>query len=163
LENTSDQLVSRSRGNIPVIRKWGHPWFFLAKEEAAISFLTETELRRLYRRFGHPAAGTLHRLLTRSGHDEVEFQALEAIERFCHHCQMNAKAPTRFRFTIRDDCEFNYRVIVDVMYLDSKPVLHIVDDTTTFQSGTSLKSLSAEHTCESSNNVGLTHTWAPQT
>jgi len=149
LDNTLDQLVSRSRGiNVPVIRKWGHPWFFLAKEETAISFLAETELRRLHRRFGHPAAGALHRLLARAGHDDVKFETLATMEKFCHHCQMNAKAPTRFRFTIHDDCEFNYRIIVDVMFLDGRPVLHVVDEATAFHAGGFLKSLSAEHTWE---------------
>ncbi|KAM4060351.1 DUF1421 multi-domain protein [Hirsutella rhossiliensis] len=54
--------------SIPVVRKWGHPWFFLTKDEESISFLTETEIRTLHRRFGHPAVPRLHHLLKQAGH-----------------------------------------------------------------------------------------------
>ncbi|KAF1968874.1 hypothetical protein BU23DRAFT_582982 [Bimuria novae-zelandiae CBS 107.79] len=59
----------------------GHPWFYLNKRERATTFLIETELRRLYRRFGHPAVIRLARLLKDA----------------------------------------------DVMYLRSKPILHIIN------------------------------------
>ncbi|KAM4062526.1 DUF1421 multi-domain protein [Hirsutella rhossiliensis] len=68
--------------SIPVVRKWGHPWFFLTKDEESISFLTETEIRTLHRRFGHPAVPRLHHLLKQAGH-----------------------TPRRFKFTLNDDQE----------------------------------------------------------
>jgi hypothetical protein len=41
---------------------------------------------------------------------------------------MNAKSPGRFKFNIRDnDYEFNFSVVIDVIYLDSKLVLQVVD------------------------------------
>ena len=33
------------------------------------------------------------------------------------------KLPNRFKFTLKDDYEFNYIVIIDVIYLDAKLVL----------------------------------------
>jgi hypothetical protein len=39
----------------------------------------------------------------------------------------------RFRFTVRDNAKFNYRLIVDVMYINKKPVLHAVNKATIFQ------------------------------
>jgi hypothetical protein len=36
---------------------------------------------------------------------------------------MYKKSPGRFKFTLKDDYEFNYSIIIDVMYLDGKPVL----------------------------------------
>jgi len=36
---------------------------------------------------------------------------------------MYAKSPSRFKFTLKDDYEFNYTVIINVIYLDGKPVL----------------------------------------
>jgi hypothetical protein len=33
---------------------------------------------------------------------------------------------------LKDDCDFNYAVQIDVFYLDGKPVLHIVDEATLF-------------------------------
>jgi hypothetical protein len=66
--------------------------------------------------------------------------------KYCHQCQMNAKAPGRFKFTLKDDYEFNWCIIVDVMYLDGKPVLHIVDEATAFQAAKFLKDMSAKTT-----------------
>jgi hypothetical protein len=41
---------------VPVVRKWGHPWLQLSMEKTlAYNYLTEVELRRLHRRFGHPS------------------------------------------------------------------------------------------------------------
>jgi hypothetical protein len=57
---------------------------------------------------------------------------------------MNSKAPGRFKFTLKDDFEFNFEIIVDVMYIDGKPVLHIVDTATAFQAARFLKDMSAK-------------------
>ncbi|KAM4065231.1 cwf18 domain containing protein [Hirsutella rhossiliensis] len=113
--------------SIPVVRKWGHPWFFLTKDEESISFLTETEIRTLHRRFGHPAVPRLHHLLKQAGH-----------------------TPRRFKFTLNDDQEFNYEIIVDVMHLGTpqRPVLHVVDSATAFQGARFLPSMSAKDTWE---------------
>ncbi|KAI0994393.1 hypothetical protein K3495_g13789 [Podosphaera aphanis] len=148
-DNTTNQLVNKkTKTAIPVVRKWGHPWFFLSRKEAAGMFLTETELRRLHRRFGHPATDRLHTLLTRAGHEDVDNSVLKEIEKFCHSCQMNSQSPRRFKFTLREDCEFNYEIMVDVMYLSNRPVLHVVDVATAFQAGKFLSSLSAKETWE---------------
>ncbi|XP_044715123.1 GAG-pre-integrase domain-containing protein [Hirsutella rhossiliensis] len=114
--NLTDTIVGRT--TLPVIRKWGHPWFLLPKtNEAAIAFLTESEIRTLHRRFGHPAVPRLHNLLRQAGHNDVTIDILENISRFCHHCQMHSQAPRRFKFTLKDDQEFNYEIVADVLYL----------------------------------------------
>ncbi|KAM4066206.1 hypothetical protein HRG_012064 [Hirsutella rhossiliensis] len=124
--NCSNHCTNRPT-SIPVIRKWGHPWFFLTKDEESISFLTETEIRTLHRRFGHPAVPRLHHLLKQAGH-----------------------TPRRFKFTLNDDQEFNYEIIVDVMHLGTpqRPVLHVVDSATAFQGARFLPSMSAKDTWE---------------
>ncbi|KAM4063185.1 DUF1421 multi-domain protein [Hirsutella rhossiliensis] len=103
--------------SIPVVRKWGHPWFFLTKDEESISFLTETEI----------PVPRLHHLLKQAGH-----------------------TPRRFKFTLNDDQEFNYEIIVDVMHLGTpqRPVLHVVDSATAFQGARFLPSMSAKDTWE---------------
>ncbi|KAF2025958.1 hypothetical protein EK21DRAFT_103538 [Setomelanomma holmii] len=85
--NTTDELV---QSNIHIPR------------ERATVFLTETELRRLYRRFGHLAVMRLAKLLKDAGHDNFEERTLK-----------------------EDDHHFNYEILVDVMYLSSKLVLHV--------------------------------------
>ena len=68
----------------PVIQKYGHAFllwytsaYTLATESLALNpcYLTDVELRRLHRRFGHLSVYRLHQLLERSGHN-VELQAL---------------------------------------------------------------------------------------
>jgi hypothetical protein len=39
----------------------------------------------------------------------------------------------RFRFTIRNDINFNYRLVVNVMYINGKPVLYAVNEAILFQ------------------------------
>jgi hypothetical protein len=77
LDNTRDELV-RGTTRMPVIRKWGHPWFHLNRMENATLFMSEAELRRLHRRFGHPAVNRLHQLLTKANH-EVDYDVLASI------------------------------------------------------------------------------------
>lgn len=132
----------------PIVRKWGHPWMMLnITNSTAWMHLTETELRLLHRRFGHPSVQRLHRILQRSGH-QTDISMIEAINKICHQCQMHSKSPGRFKFTVKDDYDFNYEIIVDVMYLNGKPVLHIVDAATSFQAARFLPDISAKTTWE---------------
>jgi hypothetical protein len=57
---------------------------------------------------------------------------------------MHEKSPGRFKFTLKDDHEFNYSIIMDVLYLDKKPVLQVVDSSTSFQAARFLKDMSAK-------------------
>jgi hypothetical protein len=145
-DNTTNELVQGTT-RTPVVRKWGHPWFHLGKAANAV-FLTEVELRRLHRRFGHPTVDRLTRMLRKAGHEDVDEDILRLITKFCHHCQVNGTAPTRFKFTLKDDHEFNYEIIVDVMYPGGRNVLHIVDASTAFQGARFLPSMSAKDTWE---------------
>jgi hypothetical protein len=88
--NLSDTLVTPT-GSFSVIRRFGHP--FLCWEESLqllISdslewnscLLSKTELRRLHRRFGHPSAERLYRVLERSGHEDIEKQTLNYLTKF---------------------------------------------------------------------------------
>ncbi|KAK1994146.1 hypothetical protein LX36DRAFT_693319 [Colletotrichum falcatum] len=90
----------------------------------------------------------LHKVLQRAGH-ETDISTIEEINKFCRSCQLNLRAPGRFKFTLRDDYDFNYKVFVDVMYLDgNKLVLHVVDSATAFNAAKFLQSISAKHTWE---------------
>ena len=65
--------------------------------------------------------------------------------KFCHHCQIKGKAPRHFKFTLKKDVDFNYKIIIDVMYLDKKPISRAVDAATAFQAGRFLNSMSAKN------------------
>ena len=140
---------------LPVYRRFGHPFLTWKVNLQNIiqhsiddgeCLLTEVELRRIHRRFGHPSARKFYKVLKRSGHDE-DFEAIKQLTKFCHHCQLHGKSPGRFRFSLPDkDYNFNHSVLVDVLYIDRDPILHVVDDSTCFQAARWLDNISAKHT-----------------
>jgi hypothetical protein len=151
--NLKDIIITRT-GAVQVVRRFGHPfllWNSALQSYLAESFdtnpcyLTDVELRRLHRRFGHPSVERLQKLLYRAGH-ESDRSTIKQLTKFCHYCQKYGKSPERFRFTLKDDINFNYNVIVDVMYISEAPLLHIVDEGTRFQAGRWLQNVSAKHT-----------------
>jgi hypothetical protein len=89
LNNITNKIASTDgRLRAPIIRKWEHFWFFVNKLESA-TFLTDGELKRLYRRFGHSATDKLCTLLKRASHKDHR-EAFIVIEKFCHYCQMKS-------------------------------------------------------------------------
>lgn len=142
-DNTRNRISSGKHFET-VERRWGHAFMRLTNDTKSINYLTENELRRLHRRFGHPSVARLYNLLKQSGNDDVEIGALEQLTKVCHQCQMNAQSPRRFKFKLRDELNFNWEIVVDIFYLSSKPVLHIIDEATSFQAGQFLQDLQAK-------------------
>lgn len=108
----------------------------LQKDETWLQMpLTDKELRHLHRRFGHPSVRKLLDMLERAGYDDIPAKTIKSITELCHLCQKHSTAPGRFKFTIRnsDAIQFNHTILVDIMYIDGAPVLHVVDDATSFQ------------------------------
>jgi hypothetical protein len=58
---------------------------------------------------------------------------------------MKGKSPGRFKFTLKDDYEFNYSVIIDILYLEGKPVLQVIDAATSFGAARFLRDMSARN------------------
>jgi len=54
---------------------------------------------------------------------------------------MNQKSSGQFKFTFKDDYNFNFCIIIDVMYFSSKPVLQAVDFLIFFQAACFLKDM----------------------
>lgn len=158
LNNLKNILVLKSNPvkTLPVARRFGHVFlvwddslhcFISSSLSMTPCYLTNTELRQLHRRFGHPSARRLYDLLKNAGQDVVR-GAIDQLSKFCHHCQKHGKAPGRFKFHLRDEVNFNHSIIIDVMYLDGNPVLHVVDEATGFNSGRWLLNLTSKHTWE---------------
>jgi hypothetical protein len=95
-------------------------------------YLIESKLRQLHRRFNHSSIRKLYDLLERANH-EMKKSALKKLIKFCTFCQKYAKSSERFKFTLRNDVNFNYSVIVDVMYVENSLILHVIDEATRFQ------------------------------
>ena len=68
------------------------------------------------------------------------------INKFCQSYQIKDKAPQRFKFTLKKDVDFNYEIIIDIMYLERKPILHRIDAATAFQAGQFLNHMSVKET-----------------
>jgi hypothetical protein len=146
LNNLDNEILHQDGRKWRVVRRYGHP--FLAWGKAGMAYLTETELRQLHRRFGHPSVNRLIKTLEKAGYDDKDHRGLLGkIADFCHQCQTHGKAPGRFKFTLKDDPVFNHTIMVDIMYLEGNmPVLHVVDEATNFQAARFLDNVSAEHT-----------------
>ncbi|KAJ5576300.1 hypothetical protein N7535_003226 [Penicillium sp. DV-2018c] len=148
VNNLENQMVKGSLV-LPLTRRWGHAWL-PPRNETLLSngFLTEVELRRLHRRFGHPSVARLHKVLTAAGHN-TDQSLLEDINKICHHCQTNEKKPLRFKFTLQDDYEFNAEIVADTMFLDGNtPVLHVVNTATSFNAARFLTNQTPRHVWE---------------
>jgi len=140
--NLTNSIVT-STGSVLVVRRFGHSFLlwdtslqsFIAESFAYNPcFLTNVELQRLHRRFGHPSVRRLQDILERAGHD-INKEALEYLTKYCKHCQKHSQSPHRFKFSLKDNVDFNASIIVDVFYLESKLVLHIVNEGTSYQAG----------------------------
>ena len=151
--NVKDVLISTTK-EYPVIRQFGHAFWIWQNQlrtyiidgfNGSSSYLTEPELRRLHRRFSHPLIDKLRNLLKRLRH-EVDTLALQYLTRYCSYCQKHGKLPGRFKFTLQNlDIEFNYTILVDIIYITNKAVLYIVDEATGFQAVRWLQNISAKH------------------
>jgi hypothetical protein len=56
---------------------------------------------------------------------------------------MNSKLPGRFKFFLKDNYEFNFLIIIDIIYLDKKLILYVIDSFISFQAASFLKDISA--------------------
>ena len=129
-------VLTTPNGDIPVVHRFGHSfllWDTLLQHFLTDSFdsnpcyLTSVELQRLHRRFGHSSVDRLYTVLNRAGH-EVDKKALDQLTCFCTYCQKYGRSPGRFKFTLQnDDISFNYCILVDIIYINLDPVLHIVN------------------------------------
>jgi hypothetical protein len=54
---------------------------------------------------------------------------------------MNTKSPSRFKFSLKNDYEFNYFVVINIIYLDSKLVFYVIDIFMFFQAASFLKNI----------------------
>ena len=57
---------------------------------------------------------------------------------------MNVKALGRFKFTIKDEIDFNCEIIIDIMHISGKTVLYVFDTATGFQAAQFFKDFSTK-------------------
>ena len=150
--NVQNILVSENK-TFSMIRRFGHPFFLwdgplqayiIQSFNSNPCYLTETELRHLHRRFGHPSPKKLQSVLEKSKH-EINKTMFDRFIKFCIFCQKHSRSSERFKFVLREKVNFNFSIIVDIMYIDNNSVLHVIDEGTKFQAVKWLKEISAKH------------------
>jgi hypothetical protein len=95
----------------------------------------------MHRHLLHPSTTQLMNLLRRTrpkGLPPENRILLEDISRACHACQVYASISISFQVRNVDDIVFNQEIRLDLMYIDGRPALHVVDTGTTFGAATFL-------------------------
>lgn len=73
-------------------------------------------------------------------------KVLEDVLRKCEVCIQHAAKLRRFKVKVgTDDLRFNHIVAIDVMYINSRPILHPVDEATHFNTAQCLKNMTSQH------------------
>lgn len=94
--------------------------------------MTDTKLCQLHCHFGHPSTGKLYKILEYADH-ETDKKIIDNLTKYCIHCQKHGKSLGQFKFTLKEDVNFNYLILVDIIYINGSLILHIVDETIRFQ------------------------------
>ncbi|CDF37987.1 unnamed protein product [Chondrus crispus] len=133
-----------------------HNW---KSEDVVNSLYSEKELRKLHRNFGHPSVSALTNLLKRANPDHMDREVQDVIMRLtkaCTTCATHASRPRRFKLTVgTNDLKFNHTLAVDIMTLNGKPLLHVVDEATHYTSAVFLNRQRASDTWK-----GLLRCWS---
>jgi hypothetical protein len=157
-EHHTNLHISMKNEHHSMIRRYDHAfllWKISAQSLIAKSldqnscFFIEIELRRFHKRFDHFSTRRLQAIFDRSDH-EINFQAIEYFIKYCHHCQIHERSSSRFNFTLKNDLEFNFNIIVDILYLEiksdvNKSILRVMNETIRFQVDRWLKNIIARH------------------
>lgn len=118
------------------------------KKSILYVMFTEKELRLIHRSFGHPSVSSNHKFLRKESSEPLSKtlrMKLVKLADSCKTCKRNAEASQRFKLTVgSEDLAFNSKVLVDTMFLDGRPVIHIFDEDTHFSAAAFLKSQLAE-------------------
>lgn len=127
------------------IRKYAH--IYVTWDDYSDIFYSKASLFKLHHHFMHPSVGKLLKLLERASKNPIPAEtkkALEDITRACHICQTYSSKPLTFQVRLPDDVIFNKEVRLDLMFLDGKAVLHVLDTGTNFSAARFLSSHSSE-------------------
>lgn len=71
-------------------------------------------------------------------------KGLQMIKQSCETCNTYDQKSRRFKFTTQDDKYFNYTFYADIFYLECRPILHVADEATNFQTLKKLKDMTFE-------------------
>ena len=154
IDNVQNRLISSQRKwSVALHRKFGHLYLdWLTRGEprktgvSEIHF-TKSEVFRLHYHFYHPGAQKLFNLIKRAKPSEANERTMKHIKEViqeCRTCQHHAPSPRSFQVTMPGKITFNQEVALDLMWINRRPVLHVICTQTHFSSAIFLTSESAE-------------------
>lgn len=136
-----NQLESMQLGlKLSLTYKRGHVFLYWDVKSV---MLKRSELTRLHVHFMHPAADLLLELIRRASPSKVSESVkriLDQITAACKtYCEFKSQ-PIRFKASIFPDrLVFKQSISIDLLWLDEKPVLHVIDGHTNFRNGLFLR------------------------
>lgn len=133
-ENVENVLDHRKRNwRLPITRRGKHMYVVWNVSHVMYS---RAQLKKMHMHFFHPSAQKLFNLLKRIDPEQTTPETLDLLKQIskaCSTCTVHSSAPHRFRVSLPEDlCVFNHELALDLMWLDSNPVLHVVDTHTLF-------------------------------
>lgn len=142
-----DNTISFFDGpKISLKRENGHLWLrWNFKDEC---LYTEDELTKIHYRFGHASVQRIHDAIKRAEPKQITPETrkmLKDIQERCKECQYMAPKPYIMKLSVPyEDVVFNSEVVIDIMYIQGAPVLHVVDRATHFQAARFLNVVSSK-------------------
>ena len=144
-DTVDNKLVCKeSAWHVPLTQKFGHLYYDWS---ATPILYTRSELIRLHKHFFHPSSAKLFELIKRSSPAEADAETrkvLHEISERCKTCQHLNHKSHRFRVSMPKECIFNEELALDLMFLEGKAILHVVDTRTHFSSAAFLDSQSVD-------------------
>jgi hypothetical protein len=124
---TRNVLIHRpTNASQPLARKHGHVYI----EWDSDLLFTYGELLKLHQNFFHPTVNNLMNLFKRANIQDLPVdtrKSLEDIASRCDTCQTFSAKPYRFRVSMPDSIVFNDTLAIDLVWLEGKAALHVVD------------------------------------
>ena len=107
-------------------------------------FFIEIKLRQLHRRFEHFLIRRFQTIFDRIDHD-VDSHVFHELIRYCDQCQKHDRFSKRFVFIIKNNVNFNFNLIVDILYINNKSIFHVINEAIRYQTNRRLKNISIKH------------------
>lgn len=136
VNTVSNELICPSASwKVPLTRKFGHVYLEWNPKHEIL--FTKSELIKIHRGFHHPSTDKLYNILKRADPNNLTShtrQILQQISKTCDTCQRFGPRPIRFKVTLPSDKDlvFGSELSMDLMFIDGKALLHIVDTATRF-------------------------------
>lgn len=93
----------------------------------------QKKVMKLHKQFAHPSSDRLKQLIWNSGvKDSVIDKVVDDVSRNCDVCKRFRRAPPRPVVSFPLATEFNETVAMDIKFINTRPVLHLIDHATRY-------------------------------